>query len=214
MAQKQESYFWTSYSDLMTSLFFVMLVLFVLTVVMLKQQNDLIAKNAEEQEKIANSTQEQLDKIKEIEAAIKNIDSTYFTYNEQHKKHILNVEVQFGDRESDIRGLPVARQQQLIEAGNAISHFMQDVEKSHNAHYLLIIEGQTSEDNYPFNDELSYQRALSLKEFWEYNDISFGERCEVVVSGSGEGGTMRDPVNKKNQRFLIHIIPKPGILTN
>ncbi len=38
MAIKKESFFWTSYSDLMTSLFFVMLVLFVLTVVLLNKK--------------------------------------------------------------------------------------------------------------------------------------------------------------------------------
>ena len=32
---KKESFFWTSYSDLMTSLFFVMMLLFVLTIVLL-----------------------------------------------------------------------------------------------------------------------------------------------------------------------------------
>ena len=32
MKEKRESYFWTSYADLMTSLFFVMLVLFALAV--------------------------------------------------------------------------------------------------------------------------------------------------------------------------------------
>ncbi len=35
MSNKKESFFWTSYSDLMTSLFFVMLVLFVLTIALL-----------------------------------------------------------------------------------------------------------------------------------------------------------------------------------
>ena len=38
MAQKKESFFWTSYSDLMTSLFFVMLVLFILVIVLLHKR--------------------------------------------------------------------------------------------------------------------------------------------------------------------------------
>jgi hypothetical protein len=35
---KKQSFFWASYADLMTSLFFIMLVLFVLTAVILKKQ--------------------------------------------------------------------------------------------------------------------------------------------------------------------------------
>ena len=41
MAQKKESFFWTSYSDLMTSLFFVMLVLFILVIVLLHKRIDV-----------------------------------------------------------------------------------------------------------------------------------------------------------------------------
>ena len=222
MAQKQESYFWTSYSDLMTSLFFVMLVLFVLTVVMLNQKTDLIErknvlieKNAEEQERIANSTKEQLDKIKEIEAAIENIDPTYFKYEEEYKKHILRINVEFERGSSNINDIPYNTQQELINAGNAIVDFMNDIEKSHNADYLLIIEGQTSIDGDDFeNYILSYNRALSLKSFWEENNISFGDKCEVVVSGCGEYGVMRENItnDSRNRRFLIHIIPKPGII--
>lgn len=52
---------------------------------LIERKNVLIEKNAEEQERIANSTKEQLDKIKEIEAAIENIDPTYFKYEEEYK---------------------------------------------------------------------------------------------------------------------------------
>jgi len=38
MSKKKESYFWISFSDLMTSLFFVMLVLFVLTIALLHKR--------------------------------------------------------------------------------------------------------------------------------------------------------------------------------
>ena len=36
--KQKESFFWTSYSDLMTSLFFIMLVLFVLVIVLLHKR--------------------------------------------------------------------------------------------------------------------------------------------------------------------------------
>ncbi len=82
---------------------------------------------------------------------------------------------------------------------------------------MLIIEGQASKDNYLFNDELSYNRALALKKFWKDSLITFDpKQCEVIVSGSGASGDLRMepdiPGNEKNQRFLIHILPKPGII--
>ena len=51
----KKTFFWASYADLMTSLFFVMLVLFTVTVGVLAKEKNVV--------------QEELDKIKEIEAA-------------------------------------------------------------------------------------------------------------------------------------------------
>lgn len=55
---KKESYFWTSYSDMMTSLFFIMLVLFVLAIGLLA--HSLVAKQSELNniKKIEKSTEE------------------------------------------------------------------------------------------------------------------------------------------------------------
>jgi hypothetical protein len=50
--QKKESFFWTSFSDLMTSLFFVMLVLFVLTIILLHRKIGEQAGTIEELERI------------------------------------------------------------------------------------------------------------------------------------------------------------------
>jgi hypothetical protein len=42
-------------------------------------------------------------------------------------------------------------------------------------------------------------------------DFSNMEKCELVISGSGEGGVPRNCENEKfNQRFLIHIVPVIG----
>lgn len=201
MAQKQESYFWTSYSDLMTSLFFVMLVLFVLACAMLK-------KKADEAEKQKEATEKEMEKIREIEESIAAIDPKYFEYSAEHKKHILKIKVQFAKESADI---PQSSREALIAAGRSIADFLQ-AKSSDDIKYLLVIEGQSSTDNYPYNDELSYNRANALKHLWRQNGISFGNKCEVIVSGSGTGGALRSPVNEENQRFLIHIIPKPGII--
>lgn len=207
MAQKQESYFWTSYSDLMTSLFFVMLVLFVLACAMLKNKIDEVEKQKE-------ATENELKKIKEIEESIEAIDPHFFEYNSTHKKHILKINVQFKTNSFDITDIPLSQQSELINAGWSISNFLKN--SSEDVKYLLIIEGQSSKDGYAGNDVLSYNRANSLKHLWARENIDFGNKCEVIVSGSGQNGVMRalpdNAYNEKNQRFLIHIIPKPGVI--
>lgn len=202
---KKESFFWTSYSDLMTSLFFVMLVLFVLTIA-------LLHKKIIEIEGIMEITERQIEKIREIEQATKDIDPYYFTYSEHYKKHILNVNVNFPTGESRMNFIDFHTQMQLIEAGKVIQKFIKAKTAEYGIQYLLVIEGQASKDNYSRNYELSYERALSLRNFWTENGLNFGRNCEVLISGSGMGGVMRDANEQKNQRFLIHIIPKPGII--
>lgn len=199
---KKESFFWTSYSDLMTSLFFVMLVLFVLVVALLHN------KISEQALKL-----EEFEKIEEIKRSLNNIDSTYFAYNSQYKKHILKITVEFPTGESNISKVNSETLRQLTEAGKVIRNQIVETTKSNpEIQYLLIIEGQASKDNYKYNDELSYSRALALRNYWSSQGIDFGKKCEVLVSGSGTGGTMREFNEKKNQRFLIHLIPKTGVI--
>lgn len=206
----KKSFFWASYADLMSSLFFIMLVLFVLTVVMLQKQ-------VKEIEEMKEATEAEINKIKEIQNAISNIDSTYFAYNAEHKKHILKIDVGFQTNSADITDISINTRHQLLNAGKAINQFIKEACQKYKAQYLLIIEGQASKDNFIRNNELSYERALALVNYWKNNGVYFNsEQCEVIVSGSGQDGTLRIqpdiPGNVKNQRFLIHILPKPGVI--
>lgn len=207
MAKKErEAYFWTSYSDLMTSLFFVMLVLFVLTITLLHTR--IVSS-----EKERAATQSQLDKIAEIEESVNRIDSNYFEYNDIYKKHILKIKVNFPLGKSEMNSVDYSTQSQLRNAGFSIQDTLRNLNNTFpEIKYLLIIEGQASNDSYGRNYELSYERALALNRFWDYNQIDFGNNCEVIISGSGTGGTMRKDNETENQRFLIHIIPKPGVI--
>lgn len=199
---KKESFFWTSYSDLMTSLFFVMLVLFVLVVAILHN------KISEQAIKL-----EEFEKIEEIKKSLNNIDSSYFEYNPEYKKHILKINVKFDKGKSDIYKVDQSTLDKLRDAGRAIRNQIEETTKSNpEIQYLLIIEGQASKDKFKLNYQLSYERALALRNFWAAEGISFGNKCEVLISGSGVGGTMRDVCEEKNQRFLIHIIPKTGVI--
>ena len=209
---KKESFFWTSYSDLMTSLFFVMLVLFVLAIVLVHSKMVAL-------EDAKNASEEQLAKINELNSSIERIDENYFEYDSEYKRHTLkNISVSFRARSSNIYDIPNEDRVRLLEAGRAIMRFMQSAKESiPEARYLLIIEGQSSRDSYSRNDELSYERALSLIRFWKGNGVSFdGLPCELIISGSGCNSSFRiEPDitgNSKNQRFVIHIIPKPGII--
>ncbi|MEE1254328.1 MAG: hypothetical protein UHJ11_04675 [Paludibacteraceae bacterium] len=212
---KKESFFWTSYSDLMTSMFFVMLVLFVLVVALLhKKITDIDAER--------KATEQQLRKITELNESIEQIDAEYFMYDQTYKRHTLkNVSVEFDTQSSDIMDINEDDRIRLLSAGHAIRNFMLSAkEKLPEAEYLLIIEGQSSKDNYSKNYELSYSRALALVKYWTRNGIRFDDLpCEVIISGSGQASRFRvrpevknGKANSANQRFVIHIIPKPGIM--
>jgi len=187
-----------------------MLVLFVVTIGYLQFQK--------------KATEDELEKIQAIQESVNKIDTTYFKYKGEYKKHILNITVQFGDKNDNIYSneISISARDSLVKAGNLIVDFLNKAAKdslTKTAKYLLIIEGQASKDGYWDNDGLSYRRALSLKYFWKKNNILLNQNnnCEVIIAGSGEEGIPReepDKYNKKNQRFLIHIIPKPGIFNN
>ena len=200
MAQKKESFFWTSYSDLMTSLFFIMLVLFILVIVVLHKRMEV--------------TEHQLEEIQKVESSTKDLSRDYFTYRPEYKKYVLNIAVRYPIGESDINRIETTNKHevlmQLHQAGKEIEKFLYNHRENQ---YLLIIEGQASLDAYTLNYELSYQRALGLLRYWTNQcGIQFGRNCEIQISGSGDGRldthSMRELNERENQRFLIHILPK------
>ena len=183
MPRNRSNTFWLSYSDLMTSLFFIMLVLFIVCVVKMKGINDQLDKEV-------NAKEEQLRKIEELNNSIKEIDNKYFAYDEQFKRHTLkDIEVSFNTYSSNIYDIEQEQLDKLLKAGLAIAHFMNSAKsKIPEAQYMLIIEGQSSKDYYTRNYELSYERALALIKFWSSNGIEFDSlgNCEVLISGSGQ----------------------------
>lgn len=201
--EKKKDFFWLSYSDLMTSLFFVMLVLFVLVYSM---QSSIIKDLA--------AAKEELDRIKEIEKAVNNIDKRYFTYDSLNKKHILNIQFLYPTGSAMINQITPNKRPELIEAGKAIKELILKFPEAENIKYLVVVEGQASKDNWEGNDKLSYYRAQSLINLWEESQIGLEKlkNCELVVAGSGEKGIPRTQPDEPpaNQRFLITIIPKIG----
>ncbi len=188
-----------------------MLMLFVLTIAILRRQMVRI-------EEERRATQAQLDKIRELEESIKNIDTTYFEYNSEYKTHILKTQVKFDKQKADIAVLSKDTKQELFAVRDMLRDSLESFcQRTPNATYLLIIEGQASKDSWSGNNELSYERALALFKFWfgdeENPNLKFYDLpCEVIIAGAGcmEGKPMAE--GEDNQRFMIRILPKPGMI--
>lgn len=226
---KKNSIFWISYSDLMTSLFFVMLVLFVVTVGFLQNK---MAENViiiEENKKLIDSLKvAQTGLIKEIERAnrLLNMEALFSPLNESNTfqylpdcrkylvKDLMGVEI-FDPGETNIKNEDL--KSKAIEAGRQLETFLAKLmEQDKEVSYLLVIEGnmantwdrQYSQDN-SYGYRTSYQRALALYELWSNNGINFRNyNVEVMICGSGFNGLCRDSTEENNKRFSIQIIPK------
>lgn len=199
MKRRNTGFFWASFTDLMISLFFIMLVLYVMTYVQMKTQQQI--------------TENQLNKMKEIQSAVKELPQNYFTYQSEFKRFSLNKQIQFEKGKSDIAA---EDREYMLDVGRSIQTLISKLKtkyQNENIKYLIVIEGMASVDGYTFNNELSYQRALGLAKFWKENQIVFDPNfCELQIAGSGTGGVGRysGAEEYKNQRFLIQIIPKIG----
>lgn len=169
---------------------------------------------------LVNATQEQIDKVNEINEATENLDPNYFVYDPLHKKHKLNFDVKFKKEDDNIGNISRIEREKLLSVGKALQTFIDSASINNpQVQYLLIVEGQASRDGMEqmdYNYDLSFRRAKNLKKYWDSNDILFNAgNCEVLISGSGDGrlsgtGLMRESEEIANQRFLIHILPKPG----
>lgn len=221
--KKKESFFWMSYSDLMTSLFFVMLVLFVLSSAGLYMSEQ--------------ATREQLKKIDELQTAVNRLPKKYFQEDSVNKRWTLREEYtpHFPVKEASI---PMPDRYRLLEVGNSLKAVVDSLNilkksqlyKGMDIKYMVVIEGMSSNLVYKDNDELSYRRALAVYYLWKRHNINFeNSDCEVQISGSGVRGIR--PYNtrfyeeakkdkreaakyysleeeKKNQCIIIQIIPK------
>lgn len=199
MKKERQDFFWLSFSDLMTSLFFIMLVLYVLTFVKLTNQ-----KNASEQ---------QLKKIQDIQTAVKSLPEKYFVYDEIYGRYSLVRNVNFAIMQDVISEEDKIY---LRDVGRSISSLIETLKNKYQGQdirYVVLIEGMASKDNYADNYQLSYRRALAVKKLWDESGIVLDPKiCDVQVAGSGIEGIGRYPKSEesKNQRILIQIIPKIG----
>ena len=202
--KNNDNLFWVSYSDIMTSLFFIMLVLFVVTAGYYYNRYQI--------------TQDKLNEIDAIETALSSLDRNYFNFNEENKRYRLNIDVRFNPREANINVMPTEILDSLYNAGSILYQTIDSlIINNERTHLLLVIEGNNQRpDNYQneidFGYTNSYKRALALFNFWKergLNFYDFGERCEVIIAGSGYFGLAREEIDPTlNRRFTLQITSK------
>lgn len=226
MAQKgnKNSLFWTSYSDLMTSLFFAILVLFVVIVVAMGTSNRQLRetqKKLEQALRKANATNQQLTQILNLQTQFQTLsNSTSLDYNDEKRmffaKDFVGIEI-FHPNEDAIKEEYFGK---VDSVGRDIKNILESLKKSNsNFKYQLVIEGNAAIPYRelhagtfnPDNEDmylLSYRRALALYQRWKNLKLR-DSNTEIIIAGSGFNGINRDTNNENNnKRFVIQIIPK------
>lgn len=220
----KKALFWTSYSDLMTSLFFAVLVLFVVVIVAMGAVNRQVQEAKEKLEKAlidANATNEQLNQILRLQDQFNTLTtSSSLKYDEQKRmfyaKDFVGIEI-FEPNKDIIKN-------EYVEIVNRVGKDIKELIESLKANnkdfkYQLVIEGTAA---IPYRElkagtfnpdnvgmyELSYRRALALYNKWKH--LNFREsNTEIIIAGSGFNGINRDKIiEDNNKRFVIQIIPK------
>lgn len=203
MAKKQSDFFWASFTDLMISLFFVMLVLFAV----LNKERVIYEEDAK-----------YLLGLKEIDNQIEALKETEaFEYEEAYKRFLLTREITFKRDQHTITD--EGERDYLLNVGKILDSLIA-TQQNDSVRYLVLIEGMASRTgDRDHNFLLSYRRAYEVYQIWkqgtEDNIISFMDSTEVLVAGSGVDGVGRYPSAEeaRNQRFIIQIIPKFRIET-
>jgi hypothetical protein len=218
---RKNNFFWVGYSDLMTSMFFIMLVLFVITIGYLQvkiSENERLIEELKIREQGLIQETERLQKLLNLEEQFRPlIDDNSFYYLSDCKKFIvkdlMGIEI-FNPNKVVIKPEYISR---TISAGKKIDAFLGELsEQNKGFSYLLVIEGNMANDfkkpkpvDRPDFYLKSYERALAVYNLWLKNGINFRQYdVEVMICGSGLNGLCRDPIEENNKRFSIQIIPK------
>lgn len=214
--------FWQNYTDLMSGF----LVVFIITSIVAWYGYIKVTGAIGGDGGNIKVTIEQSRMIREFNEAQKQLNSKYFSYNEEFQRFECKVDVQFVENASIIPQQNVA---DLITAGKELENIIQKFSSSVKVSYKVIIEGRaarhlrypTMEQNHAadtqgwsYAETLSYNRARSLYNLWISNGILDNieqMNGEIFVSGSGFGGQGRYPntpgQEERNRTFIIQIIP-------
>lgn len=212
MKINKNNFFWISYTDLMTSLFFIMLILFVMASSGLYRQK--------------KATETELKNIRDMQTAVSQLDSRYFVADTIHKRWILRRQINFASKSAVI---PEGDKPYLTEVGHNLKFVINNIRdstklekyKDMDITFLVLIEGMASRtpfyiDDWQNNYVLSYNRALAVYRFLQrdlFDDPENRKLLEVQIAGSGEEGIRPHSdetieSSMKNQTIMLQIIPK------
>lgn len=225
MKGKDSGFFWPSFTDLMTSMFFIMLVLFVLSYARLKIKVEDLARKL----KVYELVEQNLKPLKQ--------DTLLFRYEDNYKRFTLAFDVNFALSKSKIQRGELNNYDitasKIESVGRQLQKTIDNLARNkaenptmNNVSYLVIISGYASHllsGSQVSDYELSYERAYNLWAYWksigiDFEDAKYKDLIDLQIAGNGWGGVgrfERDPENfmqneTKNQRFIIQIVPKIG----
>ena len=219
--------FWISYSDLMTSLFFIMLVLFIVCIVKMKVINNQLGQVLGEQ----IATNEQLKQILQLDSLFSELNqSSSLRYDKTKKifvaKDFENIEIFYPYTSNVSIAQASTIKPELLKKVDTVGKDLQNLlhtlyERNPDFSYQLVIEGTAAipwdkKANKTFNPDnnlmysLSYNRALALYKRWQDKGLNLRKyNTEIIIAGSGFNGNNRDDRNEdNNKRFFIQIVPK------
>jgi hypothetical protein len=235
MEHNKKDFFWPSYVDLMTALFAVMLVLFILSYFNFKNKK-------EELEGIVKIKEQEAEILNKVKANLKlfETDKEIFLYDTIYNRIQIAFEIKFkmGYQYYQIDSSHIATDytqttKKLDVLGNRLESIISQFKTQKmtdptmkDISYLMVVSGSASRwGNEYENFILSYKRALSLYNYWksvlkvDFDSPNYQDIVELQIAGIGAGGVGRfnvpfNPNNRieeeKNQRFIIYITPKLG----
>lgn len=224
--KKDKNYFWVGYSDLMTTLFFLMLLCAIFSIKYSRDLSKEIVVLKKEKE-IIETVQKNIEKLKD--------KKELFVYDTKYKRYTLKFDVQFRSGRSNVDRFDIKHfgytQNKLNQAGKELKKLIDNLaylkqfdDSYKNVSYIIVVAGSASRTGgVDRNYSLSYQRAYSLYKYWrdhlgiDFDAEKYHDLIELQIAGNGTGGVGRvvtngKSYNRKNQRFIINIIPKLGEL--
>ena len=225
--------FWLSYSDLMTSLFFIMLVLLLACIIATRP---VITDGQTPEEKIDSLKKVVIDQNRRIDSLKRTNDSIKVGYGEL--QNILQLEGQFKvlSESSTLRydeskrtfiakeleGIEIFREEddqikkefhdKVKQVGMDLEKVLGELkQKNPDFRFLLVIEGTSANDvrkpmgkDREYNYNLSFSRALTLYNFWREREIDLRKyNTEILICGSGLNGINRDDRNEANNKRFV-----------
>lgn len=222
--KKTETNYWMNYTDLLTGLAVIFMLLAVLY---WNEYNESKGEINDLSNKLKMS-EKQRSLLNLIDTSLKALEkeSNLFKYNAKYKRYELNIDIEFAPEKSII---PPKNIKELVQAGKDLHKFIENLntdlkKKGLNIDFAVIIEGRAAKYNNKGsaarNEEannksrdavkkLSFERAYALQKLWNTNDILKKiPYCDVLVVGNGFDGMGRYANEDKNKTFIIQIIPK------